>query len=138
VEIMTQVLGRDEWIRWPTVLRGILGAICEPARCVVLYAAEPQEEREQLVEATLLLHRIAGRTLPVVVAAPAAPGSWRSEVRIAGITSVWTVRRIIPIGVRRVRLELQGSMAASNAPDDAGSRADERSRPPTPDRPRAS
>jgi hypothetical protein len=106
MEVLTQVLGTDAWTRWPTVLRGLLGALGRPARCVVLLSTAPQEEREQLAEATLLLRRMAGRDLPVIVAGPEGPGTWRDDVRIAGITRIWTIRRVVPVAPGRVRLDI--------------------------------
>jgi len=120
MELLTQVLGTDLWTPWPTVLRGLLAAFGGSVRCVVLYSAAAQEEREQLVDATLMLRRIAGRALPIVVAGPMPRGRWRDDVRIAGISAIWAVRRVVPASPGRVRLELQEPVAGPGPPDAGG------------------
>jgi len=106
MEVMTQHPGSDTWTRWPNVLRGILVAIGDPSRCVVLFSARPQEEREELADAVRLIRRAAGPAIPIIVASPQAVGSWHDDLRMAGADQIWTVKRLDVDSSGRIRLEV--------------------------------
>ncbi len=106
MDVLTQYPGTDRWRRWRSILRGILAAVSEPSRCVVLYSEKPEEEREALADAARLLRRSAGGALPVVAASPRAGGRWQDELHVAGVHEIWTVERLERDGAEEVRLRV--------------------------------
>jgi hypothetical protein len=121
MEVLTQHPGSDTWMRWPSVLRGILVAIGDPSRCVVLFSSNPQEELEELADAVRLIRRSAGPAIPIVVAGPQDDGSWQDDLRMAGANQIWTVERLAGDSSGRIRLgAVSDPPARTGAVDGAG------------------
>lgn len=91
MEIWTRQREQIGWTPWPELIPGLSSLIDEPDAQILLHTEAPDMERELLIETLRLIHRLAPKTMSVIVASPYPSADLRKSLVPHKVDQFWVM-----------------------------------------------